>query len=182
MRGESDFAGFVQRQARLVPKLEKLSGFELPRMPYADPDGQKDNLAYRAHVRPASGATQPVFGPQRLTNGITDRFDHFLGFPTQPEPLEIVFELRESATVGRVVVYETAVGQSHEIYELLVSADGDRYERVGGAEQGSRGDDNFVTHSFAPRTVRYLKIATRGCHGLTFPSFSRLTEVMAFAQ
>jgi hypothetical protein len=80
------------------------------------------------------------------------------------------------------VVYETAVGESHEIYELSVSADGEGYEPVGSADKGSRGDGNFVTHEFAQRPVRFIKIATRGCHGLTFPSFSRLTEVMAFAK
>ena len=35
-------------------------------------------------------------------------------------------------------------------------------------------------HPFEPRALRFIKISTRGCHGLTFPSFSRLTEVMAF--
>jgi len=30
--------------------------------------------------------------------------------------------------------------------------------------------------------VRYLRVVTSGCHGLTFPSFSRLSEVEAYAK
>lgn len=179
-KGESDFKGFEARQSRLIPRIEKISGFRLPELPYAAAETQKDNVAYRGRVTPSSGASQPVFGPQRLTNGITDRFDRFLGFPTKPEPLEIVVELQRAARVGRVVVHEAAVGKSHEIYELFVSADGKDYERVGSSGKGSRGENAFVAHTFEPRQVRYLKIATQGCHGLTFPSFSRLTEVQAF--
>ena len=139
-------------------------------------------MAYRAKVTPSDGATQPHFSPDRLTNGIPDRFDHFLGFPTQPEPLEILIELTTPAAVGRIVVYERAVGGSHEIYDLLVSADGQTFEKVGAAGKGSRGDKDHVEHTFPARQVRFIKVVTQGCHGLTFPSFSRLSEVMAFAK
>jgi hexosaminidase len=81
-----------------------------------------------------------------------------------------------------VVVYERAIGGSHEIYDVLVSADGQAFEKIGSAEKGSRGDQNFVEHSFPAREIRFIKIVTHGCHGLTFPSFSRLSEVMAFAR
>ena len=37
-----------------------------------------------------------------------------------------------------------------------------------------------VEHVFPPREVRFVRVSTQGCHGLTFPSFSRLTEVMVF--
>lgn len=178
--GEQDFADFEARQARLLPRLEAIAGFRFPELPFADPAMQVGNLAFRAKVTPSTGASQPVFGPQRLTNGITERFDHFLGYPTQPEPLEIVIDLGTAAEVGRVVVHETAVGESYEVYELLVSADGREYEKVGATEKGTRGERSFVEHIFAPRAVRYVKIRTLGCHGLTFPSFSRLTEVMVF--
>jgi hexosaminidase len=128
------------------------------------------------------GASQPVFGPARLTNGLTDRFDHFLGYATQPEPLQIVVDLGREQQVARIVVHETAVGGSYEVYELLVSADGRDYEQVGAAGERSRGERSFVEHRFASRKVRYVKIATHGCHGLTFPSFSRLCEVEVFLQ
>ena len=95
--GENDFAGFQARQQRALRRLEQVSGFTLPAAPYADPETQTHNAAYRAKVAPSAGATQPHFGPARLTNGIPDRFDHFLGFPTQPDPLEILIELREPA-------------------------------------------------------------------------------------
>ena len=159
-----------------------LTGADLGCTPFADPKTQRDNLAFGARVTTSAGASQPVFGPDRLTNGIPDRFDHFLGYPTQPKPLEITLELRAAVSVGRIVVHERAVGQSHEIYDLLVAADGSAWRRVGRAQQGSRGEDSFVVHRFAPRDVRYIRIVTQGCHGLTFPSFSRLCEVEAFAR
>ncbi|MGI9243739.1 MAG: family 20 glycosylhydrolase, partial [Verrucomicrobiales bacterium] len=84
-RGETDFSDFQDRLASVLPTLQKLSGFELPETPFADPASQADNLAFRGKVTPSSGASQPHFGPDRLTNGIPDRFDHFLGFPTQPD-------------------------------------------------------------------------------------------------
>jgi len=180
--GENDFAGFEERQKRALAIFERVAGIELPVTPYADPETQTDNFAYRARVTPSSGASQPHFGPERLTNGIPDKFDHFLGFPTQPEPLEIVLELVEPAELGRIVVFERAVGESHEIYDLLVSADGKSYEQVGEARKGSRGSKNNVEHAFPEREVAFIKILTQGCHGLTFPSFSRLTEVMAFRE
>ncbi|MCK5940787.1 MAG: family 20 glycosylhydrolase [Planctomycetes bacterium] len=180
--GERDFAGFERRQQRLLRRCAVIAGAELARVPFADPASQRDNLAYRGTVTVSAGASQPVFGPQRLTNGIPDRFDHFLGYPTQPEPLVITIELPRAATVGRVVVHERAVGGSHEVYELLVSVDGSAWQRVGAAGEGSRGEQRFVEHRFEPREVRYLRIDTRGCHGLTFPSFSRLSEVQAYAQ
>jgi hexosaminidase len=180
-KGENDFGDYQKRQARTLPILQKIAGIKLPATPFADPESQKENLAYRAKVTPSDGASQPHFGPTRLTNGIPDRFDHFLGFPTQPDPLEILIELRKAATVGRVAVYERAVGKSHEIYDVLVSSDGKKFEQVGSAKEGTRGDKDHVEHRFAPRGIRFIKIVTQGCHGLTFPSFSRLSEVMAFS-
>lgn len=181
-KGESDFARYTERQARLLPRLETLMGQQPFEMPFADPQTQQDNLAFRAKVTPFTGASQPVFGPQRLTNGLADRFDHFLGYPTQPEPLEIVIDLGAVEKVARIVVHETAVGESHEVYQLTVSAGGRRYHQVGSAGKGSRGDRSFVEHRFEPRDVRFIRVSTRGCHGLTFPSFSRLTEVEAFGR
>ena len=180
--GESDFAEFEARQRRALPRLERLSGFRLPVLPIAAPETQTGNLAYLGVVLPSRGASQPHFGPQRLTNGVTDRFDHFLGFPTKPTPLEIRIDLREPGVVGRVVVHEDAVGQSHEVYELLVSSDGTTWESVGRSGEGTRGESTFVAHTFEPREVRSLLLRTEGCHGLTFPSFSRLTEVQAFEE
>ncbi len=180
--GEVDFQGFLKRQQDALQRLQAISEIRLPALPMAEAETQSTNLAFRAKVTPTRGASQPHFGPQRLTNGLTDRFDHFLGFPTQPEPLEIVIELLRPAHVGRIVIYETAVGESHEIYQLLVSASGESYEAVGVAQKGSRGEKNHVTHEFPRRHVQFIKIRTEGCHGLTFPSFSHLTEVQAFAQ
>jgi hexosaminidase len=180
--GETDFSSFQERQKKIIPIFEKISGYKMPELPVADPATQKDNLAYLAKVTPSAGATQPQFGPQRLTNGIPDKFDHFLGFPTQPTPLEIIIELKQPADLSRIVVFERAIGKSHEIYDLEVSVDGMTYEKVGASKEGTRGDLDHVEHRFQSQRVAFIKISTQGCHGLTFPSFSRLSEVQAFAE
>lgn len=182
---EPGFADFERRWLELRPRLEALLGTSLTGIPLA-PDvraavgSDSDNLALGAEVRASTGASQPVFGPWRLTNGVTDRFDHFLGFPTNPEPLVITIDLGEPRGVSRIVVHETAVGGSHELYTLRVSADGASYLEVGATTPASRGEQSFVAHRFEPRKVRFVQIETRGCHGLTFPAFSRLCEVEAF--
>ncbi|MEZ6018399.1 MAG: family 20 glycosylhydrolase [Planctomycetota bacterium] len=178
--GEDDYADFAGRQARLLPRLERLTGAALLGAPYAEDASQAGNLAFRARVTTSWGASQPVFGPERLTNGLVAAPDHFLGYPTQPEPLEVTLELRRPETIGRIVVHEVAVGESYEVYDVLVSRDGAQYEVVGTSGEGTRGAASFVAHRFEPRVARFVKLRTRGCHGLTFPSFSRLTEVQAF--
>lgn len=180
--GERDFEDFERRQRKLLKRYEKLAEVELPRVPMGDVLAQKGNLAFMKKVAVSRGASQPVFGPRRLTNGFTDRFDHFLGFPTQPDALEITVDLGRVQDVARVVVHETAVGKSHEVYELLVSTDGVKFELVGASKKGTRGENTFVTHAFDTRSVRYVKVATHGCHGLTFPSFSRLCEIEVFGE
>lgn len=181
--GERDFARFEQRQQRLLQRFEVLAGVALPRTPFADPATQVGNLAFRGRVTASTGASQPPFGPERLTNGIPDRFDHFLGYPCAPEPLAITVELEAPGEVARVVVHETAVGDSHEVYEVLLSADGVVWELVGSStERTARGERSFVEHRFAARPARFLRVRTRGCHDLTFPSFSRLCEIEAFAK
>ncbi|MEJ6561001.1 MAG: family 20 glycosylhydrolase [Akkermansiaceae bacterium] len=179
-KGENDFASFQKRQEKMLPRLERISGFKLPTLPIADPETQKDNLAYLAKVTPSDGASQPHFGPQRITNGISGKFDHFLGFPTEPEALEIVIELKKKAAISRIVIYERGVGQSWEKYDLLVSADGETYHSVGKTEKGLRAEKRRVTHSFGSQEVKFIKVVTKGCQDLTFPSFSRISEVMAF--
>jgi len=178
--GENDFAAYLKRQERALGILEKISNIKVPAIPYTAPKTQSDNLAYRAKVTSSAGAHQPYFGPERLTNGIPAKFDHFLGFPTVPKPLEIMLELQKAGKVGRIVIYERAVGKSHEVYELHVSSDGKSFQKVGHSEKGSRGEKNYVEHRFEPREISSIMIKTKGCQGLTFPSFSRLSEVMAF--
>lgn len=180
--GERDFESFLQRLTDVSAIFEAISGATLTRTPFAPAESQTANLAYRAAVTSSRGAHQPPFGPERLTNGIPDPFDHFLGYPTQPDPLEITITLRESAEVSRIRIHERAVGGSHELYELFVSADGEAFELVGSTTPDSRGDEQYVDHVFAARPVSAIRIRTRGCHGLTFPSFSRLSEVMAFEE
>ena len=179
--GEEEFSDFDARRLRQRTRLETISGIAPNEIPYADPATQGENLAYRGSVTVSAGAAQPCFGPERLTNGIPDRFDHFLGFPTVPEALEITIELTRPAEIGRIVVHERAVGGSHELYEVYVRGTSGDFVRVGETQKDSRGEASFVEHRFDAREVAAIRIVTRGCHGLTFPSFSRLSEVMAFA-
>ena len=180
--GEDDLAGFLERYRALLPRLQRIARFELAPLPRASDADEVGNAAFGARVIVSDAAHQPPFGPGRLTNGITDRFDHFLGYRTAPEPLEIVLELREPAEVGRIVVHERAVGSSHEVYRVFVAAEGGEWEQVGEAREGSRGDASSVEHGFEPRAIARIRVVTDGCHGLTFPSFSRLTEIEAFAR
>lgn len=181
--GEDDYGWFERRQRHALSVLERVAGFGLPVLPIGEEESQRGNVAFRARVAVDQGGSQPHFGPDRLTNGITSRFDHFLGFPCTPEPLAITVDLGGATDVGRIVVHETAVGESHELYDVLVSRDGGQaFEVVGRSEKGSRGDRAFVEHSFEPRPVTHIRIRTSGCHGLTFPSFSRLCEIQAFAR
>lgn len=185
--GEDDFEDFLIRLGPALERFEAIADYSFPALPYADPASEGPNLAYRGPVSVSAGEHQPHFSPARLTNGITDRFDHFLGFPTIPEPLELTVELLHPApappTVGRVVVHETAVGDSYELYELFVSGDGGAtWTSVGETAEGTRGEATFVEHRFDPRPVSHVRVVTHGCKNLTFPSFSRLCEVEAFPE
>ncbi|MEM1448944.1 MAG: family 20 glycosylhydrolase [Planctomycetota bacterium] len=178
---EEKFEAFRADYEGTLPRVLALSGIELPELPMADPATQEGNLAFARPITVSAGASQPHFGPQRLTNGLTDRFDHFLGFPTVPEPLEIVVDLGEVQEVSRVVVHETAVGKSFEQYRVDLSTDGETFDEVGASVEGTRGEASFVEHAFDPRNARYVRIRTDGCQSLTFPSFSRLCEIEVFA-
>lgn len=180
---ELSFEDHAAREERLLPRLQVISGFELPPMPRADPAEARasGNLAFGGRVTPSTGAHQPHFVPARLTNGITDPLDLFLGYPTKPTPLVIDIELPARAKVARIRIHEIAVDRSWENYRLFVSTDGVEFEQVGQTAPGARGEERFVDHRFAQRTVHTIRIETQGCEEFTFPSFSRLSEVEAFA-
>ncbi|MFT5288833.1 MAG: N-acetyl-beta-hexosaminidase [Planctomycetota bacterium] len=177
---ETGYAGFARDYGDSLPRFLILSGVELDPLPMAAAETQVGNLAFGRPVVPSAGASQPHFGPQRLTNGLTDQFDHFLGYPTKPDPLEILIPLDGVHPVDRVVVFETAIGGSFEKYRVQVSVDGLSFLTVGESHKGDRGEAAFLVHQFEPRPVAFVKIITDGCHDLTFPSFSRLVEVQAF--
>lgn len=184
--GESSFESFLKRDAKLKAMLEVMhpwkgsdpTGGWPERMDEATPG----NLAHGKPVEVSTGGSQPQFHPQRLTNGATDRFDHFLGYPTKPKPLEIVVDLGETHEIARIEVFEAAVGKSWESYEVSVSSGQGEFTKIGNTEKTSRGESNKVTFSFAARKARFVKISTKGCEDLTFPSFSRLCEIMVFAK
>jgi len=179
-KGELDFASFQRRNELAMARFRKLTGIPATTVPKAAEVTPKGNLAFGRPVRVSIGSTQPPFGPERLTNGITDRFDHFLGYPTAPEPLEIVIELAAAAEISRIVVYETAVGQSYEEYRVEVSEDGKHFVQVGQAGKGTRDQCDHVVHEFPAQEAGHLRIVTRGCQDFVFSSFSRLTEVQVF--
>ncbi len=175
------FEQYVEEYNASLARFTQVAGVVLPELPMAFADTQAGNLAFGCPVLPSAGATQPHFGPARLTNGLTDRFDHFLGYPTNPSPLKIVIQLREASAVNRIVIHEGGVGGSFEQYRLQLSLDGMNYTTVSAATKGSRAENAFVVHEFEPQQAAYVRIETDGCQDLTFPSFSRLVEVQVFA-
>jgi len=181
---ELSYEEYAKREEKLLPRLESISGFKLPEMPMGDPEkaAKNGNVAYGGKVEPSWGEHQPHFVPNRLTNGITDQFDLFLGFPTDPQPMVIDVELKKVAEVSRICVHEMAIGGSWEKYRVSVSVDGKKFEQVGETKQGDRGEGRVVEHRFEKRKVKVIRIVTDGCENFTFPSFSRLTEVEAFAE
>ncbi|MBK1833735.1 family 20 glycosylhydrolase [Roseibacillus ishigakijimensis] len=185
-QGEDSFESFLQRDQKLAGLLARLHPGEKATPTGGWPDRREPslpgNLAYGKEVTVSAGASQPHFGPQRLTNGATDRFDHFLGFPTKPEALEITIDLEEVTTIDRIEVYEAAVHGSWESYQVQVSRDGRSYRTIGETRKGSRGDSNKVVHPGDQVRARYVRLRTAGCEDLTFPSFSRLCEIMVFGE
>ncbi|MDQ8189809.1 family 20 glycosylhydrolase [Roseibacillus persicicus] len=185
-RGETSFDSFLQRDQKLGLLLDTIRPRTLgePTGGWSDREAEPTpgNLAHGKMVTVSAGASQPFFGPQRLTNGVTERFDHFLGFPTKPEPLEITIDLGKLSTLTKVDVYEAAVGKSWEHYKVEYSKNNKSYKTIGETEKGSRGEGNMVSHPCDNVTARYIRISTEGCQDLTFPSFSRLCEVMVFGE
>ena len=87
----------------------------------------------------------------------------------------------EVRSIGRVDVYEAAVGKSWEKYESRPVLSTTRsFKSIGKTEKGSRGEDNKVSFACPGHKARYIRLSTNGCQDLTFPSFSRLCEVMVF--
>jgi N-acetyl-beta-hexosaminidase len=181
MERPGGFDAYLREYTDSLPRFLRIAGVELPALPMSDAASQVGNLAFGCEVKPSVGATQPHFGPGRLTNGMTDRFDHFLGYPTDPTPLQIVIPLKATERVNRIVVHEGGVGGGYEQYRVQVSEDGLTYTTVGEATKGSRGEAAFVEHKFAALDTAFVRIVTDGCEDLTFPSFSRLVEVQVFA-
>ena len=179
-KGERDFESFLERNERAMARFRTMIGVPEEPMPRATEVTPEGNLAFGRPVRVSAGAHQPPFVPERLTNGITDRFDLFLGYPTVPEPLKIVIELEKPVEISRIVVYETAVGKSWEDYRVEVSEDGKRFVEVGVSGKGTRGEKDHVIHVFPARKAALVRIVTKGCKDFVFASFSRLTEVQVF--
>jgi len=185
-RGETSFDAFLQRDEKLQTLLDTIRPWKGQEPTAGWPDRKADptpgNLAHGKPVSVSAGASQPHFGPQRLTNGATNRFDHFLGYPTVPEPLEITIDLGEVRSIGRVDIFEAAVGKSWEKYEVACSTDKRTWKPIGRTEEGARGETNKVSFTCTSCNARYIRLRTDGCQDLTFPSFSRLCEIMVFEE
>ncbi len=184
-KAEKSFSSFLLRDAKLNILLDKIHPWkgETPTGGWPDQIGTitPGNLAHGKTVKVSSGGAQPLFHPQRLTNGITDPFDHFLGYPTQPKALEIVIDLGKIVEIEKVHIFEMASRESWEKYKLYSSRNLKNKQLLGEASQGDRKDKNNIVFTAKPHRARYIIIETEGCQNLTFPSFSRLCEVMVFA-
>ena len=90
------YAEFAADQRRLLQRYAQLAGADLGETPFAASASQRGNLAFRGAVTVSAGASQPVFGPDRLTNGIPDRFIKPL-----PETVRAHRTPRHAPLVGR---------------------------------------------------------------------------------
>ncbi len=179
---DQSYEAYALNEKKLLPRLESISGFQIPSMPVASAEEARGNLAFGAKVKPSRAAHQPHFVPGRLTNGITDQFDLFLGYPTKPEPLIIDIELKKAVDASRVRIHEMAAGNGWEKYRLYISTDGKAFHKVGETSQGQRGKKRYIEHQFDTTKVKVVRIETDGFEDFTFPSFSRLTEVEVFEE
>lgn len=121
----------------------------------------------------------PPFSAARLTDGGTGQLDYFLGYPTEPEPILITIDLQQVVPINQVVVHSFA-NNCYESYEVLVSPDGEHFEKVASRVEKPEELTSEAVHDFAEQPTRYVRIATHGCKNYVFDSFSKLTEIQVF--
>ena len=132
--------------------------------------------------KPASSnrTSGPPFSIGRLTDGGTGVLDYYLGYPAEPKPLHVTIDLGKPVSINRITVYAYFNSRAYESYEVQVSEDGVKSERVAERLKKPEKSTPFVHHDFPARQVRYIKIISHGCKQNVFDSFSRLVEIQAF--
>ena len=137
----------------------------------------KQHLAYGKSVS-SNVSSDNFFGTWRLTDGDAGNLHYYLGYPATPEqPVEVTIDLETIQTVQQVTVSTYQHGESHESYEILVSQDGKQWETVAARRDKPEQASRAMSHSFAARSVRFVRVRSFGHHGQVFSSFSRMTEI-----
>lgn len=138
-----------------------------------------ENLALGKSV--VSNVTEgPLFSLARLTDGGTGNLDYFLGYPAEPQPVQITVDLGEATAFNRVTLHTFFNGRAYESYEVQVSDDGEVFETVAKRYEKPEKAAAKVAHDFETRNARYVRVITRGCKENVFDSFSRITEIQVF--
>ena len=142
-----------------------------------------DNLALGKPVT-TSTTTDELFSTARLTDGGTGNLDYYLGYPTEPKPIEITIDLEKSKKINRIVIhtFTNGKGGAFEKFRVEVSADGKTFKEVG--DRTTKPDKDTETtpieFKFDEVPARYVRVVTSGMKGFVFESFSKITEVQVF--
>ena len=137
------------------------------------------NLALGKPVSSSASSGSP-FSIERITDGGTGNLDFYLGYPAEPEPIEITIDLEESYSISRITVFAYTISNSFEKYLIEVSADGKTYEEVASRLEKPAKATAFVDHEFSSREAQFIRIKTFGNEGYVFDSFSKIVEVQVF--
>ncbi|MFK7820523.1 MAG: family 20 glycosylhydrolase [Planctomycetaceae bacterium] len=137
------------------------------------------NLALGKPVTSSTPSAAP-FSVERLTDGGTGKLDFYLGYPAEPEPIQVTVDLQQVTQVARVVVHAYSISNSFEKYTVEVSQDGETFQSVGDRLEKPKESQPKVEHSFTARPVRFVRISSSGNKGYVFDSFSKLVEIQVF--
>ena len=138
-----------------------------------------DPIEHLALGKPATAnvSSGPLFCVACLTDGGIGNLDYFLGYPAIPKPIELTVDLEREQPVELVRVHTYTSGRSFESYEVLVSVDGERFERVADRRAKPELIEGSTEHRFRSRPVRYVRVRSHGHKSQVFDSFSRITEI-----
>lgn len=124
--------------------------------------------------------TGPVRSINRLTDGGTGNLDYFLGYPSEPEPILITVDLGEVMQINEVVLHLFSNGEAFESYVIEISSDGKNFRKVATRLEKPQEPAASVIHDFPKTEARFVRVATHGCKGYVFDSFSKITEIQVF--
>lgn len=139
----------------------------------------QENLALGKPVTTSATSGSP-FSVERLTDGGTGNLDYYLGYPAEPEPIDLTIDLGKAMPINRVVTHAFFNQSNFESYQILVSQDGEQFTPVANRLQKPEHLSASAEHDFPETEARYVRISTHGCKGNVFDSFSRLTEIQVF--
>lgn len=142
-----------------------------------------NNLALGKPVT-TSATSDKLFSTARITDGGTGNLDYYLGYPTEPKPIEITIDLENSEKISRIVVHTFTNGGAFEKYRVEISNDGKTFQQVG--DRTKKPEDRTkmspAEFKFEPTKARYVRVVTNGMKGYVFDSFSKVTEVQVFGE